>query len=74
MDNEKIEITIKATPEELAKMLQAIVSSKEQTKRKHPESKIEYDPQTGEGILSYGSSMDDIDLSLGSKINVATEF
>lgn len=74
MDNEKIEITIKATPEELAKMLQAIVSSKEQTKRKHPESKIKYDPQTGEGMLSYGSSMDEIDLSLGSKINVATEF
>lgn len=47
-----MEITIKATPEELAKMLQTIVSSKEQTKRKHPESKIEYDPQTGEGILS----------------------
>lgn len=69
-----MEITIKATPEEIGKMLQTIVSSKEQTKRKHPESKIEYDPQTGEGILSYGSSMDEIDLSLGSKINVATEF
>lgn len=47
-----MEITIKATPEELAKLLQAIGSSEEQTKRKHPESKIEYDPQTGEGILS----------------------
>lgn len=69
-----MEINIKATPEELAKMLQAIGSSKEQTKRKHPESKIEYDPQKGEGILRYGSSMDEIDLSLGSKINVATEF
>jgi hypothetical protein len=69
-----MEITIKATPEEIGKMLQTIVSSKEQTKRKHPESKIEYDPQTGEGILSYGSSMDEINLSLGSKINVATEF
>lgn len=69
-----MEIIIKATPEEIGKMLQTIVSSKEQTKRKHPESKIEYDPQTGEGILSYGSSMDEIDLSLGSKINVATEF
>ena len=69
-----MEITIKATPEEIAKLLQTIVSSKEQTKRKHPESKIEYDPQTGEGILSYGSSMDEIDLSLGSKTNVATEF
>jgi hypothetical protein len=69
-----MEITIKATPEEIGKMLQTIVSSKEQTKRKHPESKIEYGPQTGEGILSYGSSMDEINLSLGSKINVATEF
>lgn len=69
-----MEIIIKATPEEIGKMLQTIVSSKEQTKRKHPESKIEYNPQTGEGILSYGSSMDEIDLSLGSKINVATEF
>lgn len=69
-----MEITIKATPEEIGKMLQTIVSSKEQTKRKHPESKIEYDPQTGEGILRYGSSMDEINLSLGSKINVATEF
>lgn len=69
-----MEIIIKATPEEIGKMLQTIVSSKEQTKRKHSESKIEYDPQTGEGILSYGSSMDEIDLSLGSKINVATEF
>jgi len=69
-----MEITIKATPEELAKMLQAIGSSKEQTKRKHPESKIEYDPQKGEGILSYGSSVDEINLSLGSTINVATEF
>ncbi|MBF0724967.1 hypothetical protein IR166_04690 [Enterococcus faecalis] len=46
-----MKITIKATPEELAKLLQAIASSKEQTKRKHPESKIEYDPQTGEGTL-----------------------
>ena len=69
-----MEIIIKATPEEIGKMLQTIVSSKEQTKRKHPESKIEYDPQKGEGILRYGSSMDEIDLSLGSKINVATEF
>lgn len=46
-----MEITIKATPEEIANLLQTIVSSKEQTKRKHPESKIEYDPQTGEGKL-----------------------
>ncbi|MDV7785853.1 hypothetical protein [Enterococcus gallinarum] len=69
-----MEITIKATPEEIGKMLQTIVSSKEQTKRKHPESKIEYDPQTGEGILRYGSSMDEINLALGSAINVATEF
>ncbi|MGF1948579.1 hypothetical protein ACQUFD_15990 [Enterococcus gallinarum] len=68
-----MKITIEATPEEIAKLLQAIGSSEEQTKRKHPESKIEYDPQTGEGILSYGSSMDEIDLSLGSKINVATD-
>lgn len=35
-----MEITIKATPEEIAKLLQAIVSSKEQTKRKHPEAKF----------------------------------
>lgn len=69
-----MEIAIKATPEEIGKMLQTIVSSKEQTKRKHPESKIEYDPQTGEGILRYGSSMDEINLSLGSTINVATDF
>lgn len=48
---EIMEITIKATPEEIAKLLQAIGSSKEHTKRKHPESKIEYDPQTGEGKL-----------------------
>lgn len=40
-----------ATPEEIAELLQAIASSSEQTKRKHPESKIEYDPQTGEGKL-----------------------
>lgn len=31
-------------------------------------------PQANLGILSYGSSMDEIDLSLGSKINVETEF
>jgi len=36
----KMKITIEATPEELAKMLQAIGSSKEQTKRKHPEAKF----------------------------------
>lgn len=30
-------------------------------------------PQGDTGILSYGSSMDEIDLSLGSKINVATD-
>ena len=36
----RMEITIKATPEELAKMLQAIGSSKEPTKRKHPEAKF----------------------------------
>lgn len=35
-----MKITIKATPEELAKMLQAIGSSKEQIKRKHPEAKF----------------------------------
>jgi len=35
-----MEINIKATPEELAKLLQAIASSKEQTKRKHPEAKF----------------------------------
>lgn len=35
-----MEINIKATPEEIAKLLQAIGSSKEQTKRKHPEAKF----------------------------------
>ena len=36
----KMKITIEATPEEIAKLLQAIGSSEEQTKRKHPESKF----------------------------------
>lgn len=35
-----MKITIEATPEELEKLLQAIGSSKEQTKRKHPEAKF----------------------------------
>lgn len=35
-----MKITIEATPEEIAKLLQAIGSSKEQNKRKHPEAKF----------------------------------
>lgn len=46
-----MELIIKGTPEEIAKMLQAIASSEEQPRRKHPESKLDYDPQTGEGKL-----------------------
>lgn len=46
-----MEITIKATPEEIAKLLQAIGSSKEQPRRKHLESKLQYDSQTGEGKI-----------------------
>ncbi|WP_202621239.1 hypothetical protein [Enterococcus sp. JM9B] len=46
-----MEITIKATPEEIAKLLQAIASSPEQPRRKHLESKLQYDSQTGEGKI-----------------------
>ena len=46
-----MKIIIEEKPQEIAELLQAIGSSKEHTKRKHPESKIEYDPQTGEGKL-----------------------
>lgn len=47
-----MELIIKGTPEEIKKVLQAIASSEEQLRRKHHESKLDYDPQTGEGILS----------------------
>lgn len=46
-----MELIIKGTPEEIKKVLQAIASSEEQPRRKHPESKLDYDPQTGEGKL-----------------------
>lgn len=46
-----MELIIKGTPEEIKKVLQAIVSSEEQPRRKHHESKLDYDPQTGEGKL-----------------------
>ena len=46
-----MELIIKGTPEEIKKVLQAIASSKEQPRRKHPEAKLDYDPQTGEGKL-----------------------
>ena len=46
-----MELIIEATPEEIAKLLQAIGSSEEQPRRKHHKSKLDYDPQTGEGKL-----------------------
>ena len=35
-----MELIIKGTPEEIAKLLQAIASSKEQPRRKHPEARV----------------------------------
>lgn len=35
-----MELIIKGTPEEIKKVLQAIESSKEQPRRKHPEARV----------------------------------
>lgn len=35
-----MELIIKGTPEEIKKVLQAIVSSEEQPRRKHPEARV----------------------------------
>lgn len=46
-----MELIIKGTAEEIKKVLQAIASSEEQSRKKYPESELQYDSQTGEGKI-----------------------
>lgn len=74
MDNGKTEITINSQVDTFEKAKELLADLEVLNEKYDIVATVTVFPQGDTGILSYGSSMDEINLSLGSAINVATEF
>lgn len=74
MDNGKTEITINSQVDTFEKAKELLADLEVLNEKHDIVATVTVCPQGDTGILSYGSSMDEINLSLGSAINVATEF
>lgn len=74
MDNGKTGITINSQVDTFEKAKELLADLEVLNEKYDIAAAVTVCPQGDTGILSYGSSMDEINLSLGSAINVATEF
>lgn len=74
MDNGKTEITINSQVDTFEKAKELLADLEVLNEKYDIVATVTVCPQGDTGILSYGSSAEEINLSLGSTINIATEF